>query len=108
METAVKTNIPQSLSEQDIQFITRIAKRIQRSGFITPAVFFLEMGKPLALLGSHAMVFFGPIINAFIQADGYYRAAEIFEKPDNIEFLISEIERLNKEDSEIRGDTIER
>ena len=108
METAVKTNIPQSLSEQDIQFITRIAKRIQRSGFITPAVFFLEMGKPLALLGSHAMVFFGPIINAFIQADGYYRATEIFEKPDNIEFLISEIERLDKEDSEIRGDTIER
>ena len=108
MDTIVKTNIPQSLSEQDIQFITRIAKRIQRSGFITPAVFFLEMGKPLALLGSHAMVFFGPIINAFIQADGYYRAAEIFEEPDNIEFLITEIERLDKEDSETRGDTIER
>jgi len=108
LETAVKTNNHKSLSESDIQFITRIAERIQQSGFITPAVFFLEMSKPLSLLGSHAMVFFGPIINAFIRADGYYRAAEIFEEPDSIEFLISEIERLDKVDSETKGEPSER
>ncbi|MFQ6614005.1 MAG: hypothetical protein ACE5D1_04100 [Fidelibacterota bacterium] len=82
---------------EDELFLTRIAARIHSTGLVTPAVFFLEMVKPLALVGSHAMIFFGPIVNAFIQADGYYRATELFEEPDNVEFLISEIERLDQE-----------
>ena len=108
METAIKTNVQPTLSEQDKAFITRLAKRIQQSGFVTPAIFFLEMTKPLALLGSHAMVFFGPIINSFIKTDGYYHAAELFEEPDTVEFLLSEIERLDKKDSEIEGVPSER
>jgi len=108
LESAIKTNIQITLSELDKQFVTRLAKRIQKSGFITPAIFFLEMTKPLALLGSHAMVFFGPIVNSFIKADGYYRAAELFEEPDTVEFLLNEIERLDKEDSVTEGESIER
>ena len=108
MESAIKTNIQITLSELDKQFVTRLAKRIQKSGFVTPAIFFLEMTKPLALLGSHAMVFFGPIVNSFIKADGYYRAAELFEEPDTVEFLLNEIERLDKEDSVTKGKVIER
>ena len=108
MESATKTNIQITLSELDKQFVTRLAKRIQKSGFVTPAIFFLEMTKPLALLGSHAMVFFGPIVNSFIKADGYYRAAELFEEPDTVEFLLNEIERLDKEDSVTEGESIER
>ncbi len=78
------------------EFIHNIASRIHQSGFITPAVFFLELTKPLSLIGSHAMIFFGPIINAFINTEGYYKAAEIFEKPENIELLIQEIENLEE------------
>jgi len=63
---------------------------------VTPTIFFLEITKPLSFIGSQAMVFFGPIINAFVNSDGYYRAAEIFEHSTNIEFLIQEIERLSK------------
>ena len=40
------------------------------------------------------MIFFGPIITAFINAEGYYRAAEIFEDPNNVEKLVTEIELL--------------
>ena len=108
MESAIKTNIQITLSELDKQFVTRLAKRIQKSGFVTPAILFLEMTKPLALLGSHAMVFFGPIVNSFIKADGYYRSAELFEEPDTVEFLLNEIERLDKEDSVTEGESIER
>jgi len=78
------------------EFIRNIASRIHQSGFITPAVFFLELTKPLSLIGSHAMIFFGPIINAFINTEGYYKAAEIFEKSENIELLIQEIEKLEE------------
>jgi hypothetical protein len=94
------THQKETLSAQDREFITGIARRIHKSGLITPAVFFLEMTKPLALIGSHAMVFFGPVINAFINARGYYRAAEIFEEPAHVELLIQEIERLEKEKGE--------
>lgn len=78
------------------EFIRNIAVRIHESGFITPAVFFLELSKPLSLIGSHAMIFFGPIINAFINTEGYYKAAEIFEKPENVELLIEEIENFEE------------
>ena len=78
------------------EFIRNIAVRIHESGFITPAVFFLELSKPLSLIGSHAMIFFGPIINAFINTEGYYKAAEIFEKPENVELLIQEIENFEE------------
>tara|TARA_B110000438_G_C15677286_1_gene590764 strand:- start:13 stop:297 length:285 start_codon:yes stop_codon:yes gene_type:complete len=78
------------------EFIRSIASRIHQSGFITPAIFFLELTKPLSLIGSHAMIFFGPIINAFINTEDYYKAAEIFEKSENIELLIQEIENLEE------------
>ncbi len=107
MEATIKTDIYPTLSEKDKQFVTRLAKRIQQSGFVTPTIFFLEMIRPITLLGSHAMVFFGPIINSFIRADGYYRAAELFEEPDTMEFLLSEIERLDKLDSEMKGEASE-
>lgn len=85
------------MSPEDLAFIERVAKRIYDSGFITAAVFALEMVKPLALLGSHTMIFFGPVVSAFIKADGYYKAAELFEDPRNVELLISTLEQLEQE-----------
>tara|TARA_B000000475_G_scaffold103917_1_gene84337 strand:+ start:76 stop:384 length:309 start_codon:yes stop_codon:yes gene_type:complete len=87
-------NSKTNLKKQDRLFIERIAKKIFTSGFTTPAVFFLEMTKPLALLGSHLLIFLGPVINSIIQSDAYYRSVQVFEEPDNIELLLKEIERL--------------
>ena len=58
-EIIIPNLIPDSLPlrEQDRAFLQRLAEKIHKSGFVTPAVFFLEMTKPLALLGSHALVF---------------------------------------------------
>ena len=68
------------LAEDDKRFLEKIAKKIHQHGMVTPAVFFLEMTKPLALLGSHFLVFFGPIINSFIQAENYYRTVRRTKK----------------------------
>ena len=87
-------NSKTNLTKQDRLFIERIAKKIFTSGFTTPAIFFLEMTKPLALLGSHLLIFLGPVINSIIQSDAYYRSVQVFEEPDNIELLLKEIERL--------------
>jgi len=97
METEITIKNKIDLADQEKAIITKIAQKIYDKGFVTPAVFFLELMKPLSLLGSHALVFFGPIITAFIRQENYYRATEILEDPNNVEFLISEIERIDEE-----------
>ncbi len=96
-----------SLDAQDKLFLERIAKKIHGSGFVTPAVFFLEMTKPLALLGSHALVFFGPVLNAFIQSENYYRTVQVFEESANIELLLQMIEALEIDAKVNTGDNHE-
>ncbi len=88
------------LSNSEKEAIAKIAQKIIDRGFVTPAVFFLELMKPLSLLSSHALVFFGPFITAFMRQDKYYRITELLEDPKNVEFLISEIERIDKENNE--------
>lgn len=85
-----------SLTPEDRQFLEKIARKIHKHGLVTPAVFFLEMSKPLSLLGSHFLVFFGPIINAFIRSENYYRTVQVFEEPKNVELLLRMIEEIDK------------
>ena len=89
----------ETMSDTDIAFINRLAKRIQSSGFVTPSIFFLEMLRPFSSLGSHGMVFLGPIVTGFVQSDGYYRAAELLNNKNTISILLDEIERLDSLDS---------
>ena len=86
----------QNLTVDDKNFLTGVAKKIIELKLVTPAIFFFEMVKPLNFIGSQTMVFFGPIVSAFVKTDGYYRAAELFESNVSVEFLISELERLFK------------
>ena len=86
----------QNLTVDDKNFLTGIAKKIIEFKLVTPAIFFFEMVKPLNFIGSQTMVFFGPIVSAFVKTDGYYRAAELFESNVSVEFLISELERLGQ------------
>ena len=96
---AINNNKESEITVAERDAISRIAQKIIDRGFVTPAVFFLEMMKPFSLLSSHALVFFGPIITAFMKQDKYYRATELLEDPKNIEFLISEIERIDKDNN---------
>tara|TARA_B100001175_G_scaffold290705_1_gene275350 strand:+ start:121 stop:396 length:276 start_codon:yes stop_codon:yes gene_type:complete len=86
------------LTKDDKVFLSKIARKIVELRLVTPSIFFLEMVKPLNFIGSQTMVFFGPIISAFVKTDGYYRAAELFEEHSSIEFLICELERLGKDE----------
>ena len=87
-----------SLNIEDKDFLTKLAEEVKSRRLTTPAIFFLEMTRPLNFVGSQAMVFFGPIISAFVKTDGYYRAAELFEEHSSVEFLICELERLGKDE----------
>jgi hypothetical protein len=43
------------------------------------------------------MVFFGPIITAFVSSQSYYKFAELLEERQNVEFLMLEIERMESD-----------
>ena len=98
MEAFSDIGSSETMSDDDIAFINRLARRIQSSGFVTPSVFFLEMLRPFSSLGSHGMVFIGPIVTGFIQSDGYYKAAELLNNKNTISILLDEIERLDSLD----------
>ena len=87
-----------ALTKDDKAFLSMLSHKIVDLKLVTPSIFFLEMAKPLNFIGSQTMVFFGPIISAFVKTDGYYRAAELFEEHSSVEFLICELERLGKDE----------
>jgi hypothetical protein len=98
------------LSQSEVKdpkiIITQLAKKITSHGMSTLAIFFLEMVKYVSFLGSQLMVFFGPIITVFVQGHQYYQIAELLEDRDNVEFLLTEIERL--ESIEISKEPLEK
>ena len=81
----------------DQKLISNLAKKIVRHGLAVPAIFFLEMVKYLAFFGSQLLVFFGPIITVFIASHSYYKYAELLEDRKNVEFLLTEIEKMEEE-----------
>jgi len=57
-----------------------------------PAIFFLESMKPLSFVGSQAMHFFEPFVNAFFTVRDYERFALLMERRENLEALLVKIE----------------
>ena len=90
-----------SIAQSDKQLISDLAEKVVHHGMAVPAIFFLDMMKYLSFFGGQLMVFFGPIITAFISSQSYYKFAELLEDRNNVEFLLTEIERLEiKSDKE--------
>lgn len=87
-------NKSEGVEENGRQLLTRLAEEIVARHLSVPAVFFLELMKPLSFLGSQTLVFFGPILTLIFPENPYYRFTELMEDDRNVEFLIREIERL--------------
>ena len=86
-----------SIAKSDKQLISDLAEKVVNHGMAVPAIFFLDMMKYLSFLGGQLMVFFGPIITAFISSQSYYKFAELLEDRNNVEFLLLEIERMESD-----------
>ena len=86
-----------SIAQSDKQLISDLAEKVVNHGMAGPAIFFLDMMKYLSFFGGQLMVFFGPIITAFISSQSYYKFAELLEDRNNVEFLLLEIERMESD-----------
>ncbi len=88
---------------EEREVLTRFSRRIVERGMSVPAVLFLESVKYVSFIGSQLLVFFGPIITAFIRSEPYYRLTELLEDRNNVEFILTEIERLEAEKKQSNG-----
>jgi hypothetical protein len=82
--------------ERREKLIEGITSKVAQYGMITPAIFFLEMNKPLSYIGSQAMHFFSPIVSVlFVSFEEY---AYFFEDRKNLEALIVRLEQISLEE----------
>lgn len=85
----VLEDIPES---EQRALLEKVATWIVRRGLTTPAILFLETGKPLNFLGSQLLIGLSPFIQAIFKGDEYQKFALILEKDANVELLIELIE----------------
>ena len=57
-----------TIEQSDKELISDLAEKVVNHGMAVPAIFFLDMMKYLSFFGGQLMVFFGPIITAFISS----------------------------------------
>ena len=95
-----------TITQSDKQLISDLARKVVNRGMAVPAIFFLDMMKNLSFFGGQLMVFFGPIITAFISSQSYYKFAELLEDRNNVEFLLVEIERIESDKKKKESENI--
>ena len=75
----------------------RFAQKIIDWRMVAPAILFIESAKPLSFLGNQALIFFQPMVQSIFNFKTYDEVAEILEDRDNLEYLLSRIEKLEAE-----------
>ena len=79
------------------EIMDRFARKVVDWRMTAPAILFLESAKPLSFLGNQALIFFQPMVQSIFNFKTYDEMVEILEDRDNIEYLLSAIERLESE-----------
>jgi hypothetical protein len=86
----------QDLTPDEKEVLFKIADFVVRRGFTVPAILTLESVKPLNYIGSQAMVFLEPFVQAaFKDIAKYNTFRRMMEKRENVERLLQKIEELD-------------
>ncbi len=83
--------------ERGKELLAKIANQVVKRKLTVPAIMFLESVKPLTFIGSQALIFFQPIVQAFLNRKEYDEFAVLMEDRENVELLLQEIERQEAE-----------
>jgi hypothetical protein len=91
------SDTPEVTPERRDQILNAIADRVIRHGLVTPAIFFLQMGKPLAFLGSSAVFLAQPFAGLFINEDSIEDFGHLLSERENVERLLLILEEKDQE-----------
>jgi hypothetical protein len=82
--------------DQRDELVEQVAREIQLRGLTGPAVHFLQASRPYRPLGSHAMLFFDPVLRRVFGGE-LAEASALLADEDGIEQLIDRLEELSEE-----------
>jgi hypothetical protein len=74
--------------------LDRIAAEVVRRGMMTPAVFFIELNRPLSFLAGQAAHVLFPFLAPLLGLGLARQLAELLEDPANVDRLLEKIEQL--------------
>ena len=77
--------------------LDRIARALTARRLEVPAILALELHKPLAFLGSQALIVFTPLLAPAVGLENMQKATRLLDDRENIERLIVRIEALVEE-----------
>ncbi len=83
--------------EERDAWIERAAHEVVRRRMEVPAVFMLEMHRPLSFLGSQALIVATPFLGALAGTDNVLKLSKLLEDSRNVERLVNRIEELAAE-----------
>jgi hypothetical protein len=96
MNDTLSPTEPLTPEERD-RALDEITARIRRHGLETPALFFLEMHRPLAGLASMASFVVTPLFGAFLGLDKVERYASMIGDPDALDALVERLDSVRDE-----------
>ncbi len=85
------------LTEQQRQWMDKLARKVVARGLTVPAILLLESIQPLGFVGSQAVVFFKPIISLVFRPEFCDEVARLLEKRSALRDLMQMIERCDAE-----------
>jgi hypothetical protein len=74
--------------------LDRVAAQVVRRGLVTPALFFLELHRPLSFLAGQATHALQPFLAPLFGYQTVQRLARLLEDPANVDRLLERIEQL--------------
>ena len=86
-----------ALGAEELALLDRVAERVVALRLELPAILTLETGRPLSLLAGQTMIFFEPIVGAFLRLPDYRTFALLIERREAVEALLRAIETRAEE-----------
>lgn len=78
----------------DSESFARLAKGIEERGMVTPAIFVLEMYKPLTTVAHAGVLFCSPLLFPLVGGKLLGEMQKVLESRNHIEMLIQELEKV--------------
>ena len=84
-------------SKDELLVAEKVVRFFVNHGLTTPAIFYIELNRPLNYIGSQLLAMFEPFIKAFIVGDEYENFVNFLEKRDSIDILLEMFDTYDKE-----------
>jgi len=90
-------DVPDLTPERRDEILLKVAEKIERFDLITPAIFFLQMSKPLSFVGSQALLSFAPIASLLVSERLLEEFSQVMADRENVERLMVLMEERDAE-----------